>query len=70
MYVEITVTCYQTAPGSEQWALPMDPRPVAATGRCAHCGGATWHHQAHDICGGCGRSTQHQAPEVRLLRSL
>jgi ribosomal protein L37E len=35
---------------------------------CVRCGGVTWHHQAHDICGQCGRSVQHQAPEVRLLR--
>jgi len=56
------------AAGTGQWGLPVDLRPVAATGRCARCGGATWHHQAHDICSRCGRSTQHQAPEVRLLR--
>ena len=48
--------------------LSWDPRPVVATGRCDRCGGATWHHQAHDICGRCGHSTQHQAPEVRLLK--
>ncbi len=54
--------------GAAQRDFPVDPRPVAATGRCARCGGATWHHQAHDICGRCGRSTQHQAPEVRLLK--
>ena len=27
--------------------LSWDPRPVVAAGRCA---GATWHHQAHDLC--------------------
>ncbi len=54
--------------GTGQWNPLTDPRPVTPAGRCARCGGATWHHQAHDICGRCGRSTQHQAPEVRLLR--
>ncbi len=53
---------------AEQWEVPVDRWPIAAAGRCDRCGGATWHHQAHDICGQCGRSTQHQAPEVRLLR--
>ena len=54
--------------GTGQGDPQVDPRPIAATGRCTRCGGATWHHQAHDICGRCGHSTQHQAPEVRLLR--
>lgn len=51
-----------------QVELHRDPRPVPVSGHCVRCGGVTWHHQAHDICGQCGRSVQHQAPEVRLLR--
>ena len=47
-------------------ALGLDLRPVAPAGRCARCGGATWQHQAQDVCGQCGRMTQHEAPELRL----
>ncbi len=54
---------------AKQWDRPVDLPPVAASGRCTRCGGATWQHQAHDICGRCGRSVQHEAPEIRLRRS-
>ena len=43
------------------------PAPVVTAGRCACCGGATWQHQARDICGRCGHSTQHEELEVRLV---
>ena len=46
-----------------QWRAPVDLRPAAAAGRCTRCGGATWQHQARDICGQCGRITAPD-PEV------
>ncbi len=46
--------------------VDLDLRPVAPAGRCTRCGGKTWQHQAQDVCGQCGRMTQHEAPEVRL----
>lgn len=49
-----------------QWETPVGLRPAAAAGRCTRCGGATWQHQARDICGQCGRITQHQTLEVRM----
>lgn len=48
-----------------QWRAPVDLRPAAAAGRCTGCGGATWQHQARDICGYCGRITSPD-PEVRM----
>ena len=47
-------------------AYVMDLRPVAPAGRCTRGGGKTWQHQVHDVCGQCGRMTQHEAPELRL----
>lgn len=55
-------------PVAGQWEVLMDPRPIATVGRCSHCDGATWQHQARDICGRCGHGTQHRDTEVRLLR--
>ena len=46
---------------------PVDLRPAAAVGRCTRCGGATWQHQARDICGQCGRITQHQTQKFGWL---
>lgn len=42
-----------------------NPRPITAVGCCSHCGGATWQHEAHDICGRCGHITQHEVSEIR-----
>jgi ribosomal protein S27AE len=62
-----------TATGEDILTLAGDRARIAcylgessfAAGRCARCGGATWQHQARDICGGCGHSTQYEAPEVK-----
>ena len=51
-----------------QWNVSVEPRPIAAAGCCSRCGGATWQHQARDICGRCGHVTQHEVPKVRLQR--
>jgi hypothetical protein len=53
-----------------RWDTSVDLRPIAATGCCSHCGGGTWQHQAHDICGRCGHVSQHEIPEVRLVRRV
>jgi hypothetical protein len=54
-------------PVAGQWEVSGNLRPIAAAGCCSRCNGATWQHQAHDICGSCGHVTQHEIPEVRLL---
>jgi predicted amidophosphoribosyltransferase len=56
-------------PEMEQWDPSTNPRQVVVPACCAHCGAATWHHQARDICGQCGSSTQHQAPEIPLRQA-
>jgi hypothetical protein len=51
-------------PVAGQWDVSVDLRPIAPAGCCSHCGGATWQHEAHDICGRCGHVSQHEVPQV------
>jgi len=67
-YTSGFMTLLDVDPVAGQWEAPVDLRPIAPVGCCSRCGGATWQHEAHDICGQCGNITHHEVLELRLLR--